>query len=294
VEGQDGAIWAGGVARTHSRIMRVGTDGSSLEIKVGDWTQDSYTIDTYSGASTGSIPGYPDYNLLLGNLITNADQGVLYSWGGCNTNSCTSQFQLTSINEGGTATTVGTSMGINLNGVEPANPILPILQRQDGTYVGELVAPYHSMVAFDQYGNEKWSVPGDSPQIATADNGVVGTSGTTYDSNGNATGPSGNANPNTASIIPVARTSAPHAADTSGSNRAAQAYDSGPVGNSLSAVQSWVSNVYQVVTGNVAQVSVPPVPLATPPNWSFAGANQSGNRTSSRCHDDRDDLIYQY
>jgi hypothetical protein len=43
------------------------------------------------------------------------------------------------------------------------------------------------MVRFDQTGNIMWSV-GDSPQIATADGGVIGISGTTYDSNGHATG----------------------------------------------------------------------------------------------------------
>jgi hypothetical protein len=44
------------------------------------------------------------------------------------------------------------------------------------------------MIAFDKSGKIKWSVPNDSPQIATADNGVIGASGITYDSNGRATG----------------------------------------------------------------------------------------------------------
>ena len=44
------------------------------------------------------------------------------------------------------------------------------------------------MVAFDASGNARWMVPNEIPQIATADGGVIGQSGITYDKNGNATG----------------------------------------------------------------------------------------------------------
>jgi hypothetical protein len=44
------------------------------------------------------------------------------------------------------------------------------------------------MAAFDASGNVRWSVPNEYPQIATADGGVIGQSGITYDQNGNATG----------------------------------------------------------------------------------------------------------
>jgi hypothetical protein len=44
------------------------------------------------------------------------------------------------------------------------------------------------MIGFDQSGNVKWSVPNDTPQIATSDGGVIGASGTTYDQNGNVDG----------------------------------------------------------------------------------------------------------
>ena len=60
----------------------------------------------------------------------------------------------------------------------------PVLQAQDGTFFG---TSDQGMVRFDQSGKIKWNV-GDSPQLATADNGVVGISGTTYDANGNVTG----------------------------------------------------------------------------------------------------------
>jgi hypothetical protein len=44
------------------------------------------------------------------------------------------------------------------------------------------------MVAFDASGSTHWIVPNETPQIATADGGVIGQSGITYDQNGSATG----------------------------------------------------------------------------------------------------------
>jgi hypothetical protein len=48
------------------------------------------------------------------------------------------------------------------------------------------------MIAFDATGSVRWIVPNEEPQIATADGGVIGQSGITYDQNGNATGQVGN------------------------------------------------------------------------------------------------------
>ena len=62
-----------------------------------------------------------------------------------------------------------------------------ILPAQDGTFYGT-DNTYSNLIHFDQSGNTIWSVPGDYPQIATTDGGVIGSSGITYDSNGNATG----------------------------------------------------------------------------------------------------------
>src|ERR1700674_3177145 len=66
----------------------------------------------------------------------------------------------------------------------------PVLQAQDGSFVGAADvgdARTPSMLAFDASGNVRWSVPNETPQIATADGGVIGKSGITYDQNGNAT-----------------------------------------------------------------------------------------------------------
>ena len=73
--------------------------------------------------------------------------------------------------------------------------IYPVLQTQDGSYAGYVgigpspgLATQYNMVAFNQSGSVIWSVPNDYPQIATADGGVVGSSGITYDNQGRATG----------------------------------------------------------------------------------------------------------
>ncbi len=71
--------------------------------------------------------------------------------------------------------------------------INPILQAQDGTYLGKGISSPDSMDAFDQYGNVKWSVPGFTPMMATADGGLIAQSlysgqYLAFDQNGAATG----------------------------------------------------------------------------------------------------------
>jgi hypothetical protein len=61
-----------------------------------------------------------------------------------------------------------------------------VLQAQGGTYYGN--DDKGNMIRIMQSGQTLWKVPGDYPQIATADGGVIGSSGTTYDSQGRATG----------------------------------------------------------------------------------------------------------
>src|ERR1700761_9344806 len=72
----------------------------------------------------------------------------------------------------------------------------PVLRAQDGSFVGTMSTSidgnvYNYMVGFDASGNIRWSVPNESPVIATADGGVIAQSGVTY-ANGNATGVMGN------------------------------------------------------------------------------------------------------
>jgi hypothetical protein len=74
--------------------------------------------------------------------------------------------------------------GFGSNSVPSA--VSPVLQAQDGTYYG--TDGNGNMINFSQSGNVIWSVPNDSPQIATADGGVIGASGITYDDQGRADG----------------------------------------------------------------------------------------------------------
>lgn len=94
------------------------------------------------------------------------------------------------------AVTSGTSVSV-LSGPEiggQSGTIEPVLQAQDGSFVGtaSVGGGGKSMVAFDGTGKVRWSVPNYSPQIATADGGVIATDncGTAviFDQNGNATG----------------------------------------------------------------------------------------------------------
>jgi hypothetical protein len=68
-------------------------------------------------------------------------------------------------------------------------PIQPVLQTQDGSFVGMVsAASGNLMISFDSAANLKWSVPNDTPFIATANGNVIGGSGNVYDGNGRSTG----------------------------------------------------------------------------------------------------------
>ena len=104
---------------------------------------------------------------------------------------------------------ISTGGGVSLSKVswpayDGAAPVQPILQAQDGSYIGTalLETPFRAgipiMVSFNQSGTQKWSVNGNyQPQIATADGGVIATTpagGTVkFEANGNATGQLGSA-----------------------------------------------------------------------------------------------------
>jgi hypothetical protein len=172
-----------------------------MEITIGDWSADSTTSCINEPGGSGGGGGaecafgswFPSYSgavpggQLLGNLITNADQGVLYSWSTsfCNQyGNCNYQNQLSTVATGGGASTVATGIGAQYQ-----QPIQPMLQRQDGTYVGTVSG---NMVAFNSSGQQIWNQPNYSPQVATSDNGVIATSqsgqAVTFDQNGNQSG----------------------------------------------------------------------------------------------------------
>jgi hypothetical protein len=147
------------------------------------------------------------------NLITNADQGVLLSFQalegsqsqttdvwcyapGC-PNEIPSDFisSTSSYNPGVTNSylaTISSGGGVSLatlNLPGQSGPIQPVLQRADGSYIGTVwTSGGSAMMAFTASGQPLWSQPNDTPQIATQGGGVIGSSGTTYDQNGNANG----------------------------------------------------------------------------------------------------------
>ena len=145
----------------HLMVLRIDSSGNYENIHVWDYTSD-------------------DIDLLdLGvSMITNADQGILLTW---------------SAGAGGMAVTAGSSVSlVSAPQVPGGDQVVPVLQAQDGSFIGttcRYCAPgYGDMVAFDASGTVRWIVPNETPQIATADGGVIGQSGITYDQNRNATG----------------------------------------------------------------------------------------------------------
>jgi hypothetical protein len=171
---------------THLRLLQVNSSGASQLFTILDANPPSPFGSRSAGLSLG--------------LISNADVGVVLTWSltfGANQD-LTTQF--------GMAITTGASVNVLSGPSVPGqqtshaddgsatglNPVVPILQREDGSFIGSVLFQTNpqqiNMVAFDASGNVLWSVPNEQPQIATADGGVIGQSGITYDANGNATG----------------------------------------------------------------------------------------------------------
>jgi uncharacterized protein YjdB len=172
----------------HLRVMRVGPDGSSSKTVVKDW--DSTYMIQYSdfpgsavdaAVTTGAIP-----NLSVG-MITNADQGIALSWEADTPSYCAKATRVP--NACTIQVPAASTYSFASNTVSTL--VWPALQAQDGSYYG--TDDNGNMIHFSQSGHTDWAVPNDSPKIATADGGVIGASGITYDSQGRATGQIANA-----------------------------------------------------------------------------------------------------
>jgi len=171
-------------------LMRVGTDGSSSQIDVKDWESKQMEQSIFEGSSTavqtGVIPTLP-----WAQMITNADQGTVLTWEADTPAYCASgtygfsacNTQVAAASTYGFATTVDTNVAYSGSTL---TPIYPALQAQDGSFYG--TDNNGNMISFSQSGNVIWSVPNDYPQMATADGGVVGASGITFDDQGRANG----------------------------------------------------------------------------------------------------------
>jgi len=215
----------------HLKVLRIDSNGAYTRMPIYDWAW---------GCS--EVFGFGGYQ------ITNAGTGVLFSW-------WADVPGMTITNGTSTSFVNGTVMPGQLDMVEP------MLQAQDGSFVGTVVAgseenPVQHMVAFDQGGGLRWSVPNYTPKIATADGGVIATNNDDisvmiFDSNGTATGQMAS--------LPI---------------------------------QSWTGNTYRL--GSIERLASVPTTLTVPPYWSVAATNPWGNGTSPLCHDARDQLIAEY
>jgi hypothetical protein len=181
-----GGVW-------HLMLMRVNSSGESDNIHIQDFPEPPNQGLLYSGQL-----------VIEASLITNADTGVLLTY------AALPQLLLLArpaqpkprdvpppiYATYGMAIVSGTSV----NAINTALPnqvgiLVPGVQAQDGSFVGSYQdgSGQTDMVAFDASGNVRWTVPNETPQIATDDGGVIGESGITYDANGTATGQIDNA-----------------------------------------------------------------------------------------------------
>jgi hypothetical protein len=155
------------VQTNHLTLLRVNSDGTSdLMSRFMEFTNEAASEESPIGEV---------------HMITNADTGILLTLG---TEDGNPPYYVT---------TTGTGFSAVRGQAVPArtNTVVPVLQAQDGSFVGtyyDLNASQTDMIAFDGGGNIRWVVPNETPQIATADGGFIGASGTTYDASGNATG----------------------------------------------------------------------------------------------------------
>lgn len=168
-----GIVAASYTGTVYFALLRMDTSGNASSIPLGNWN-----VAGNCGLQSGATVATP----INVTVITNADQGTVLTWQVMSSfNNNGAQGPTTTTNY--IASTSGTS--VVSQGTTPTL-LTPVVQAQDGTFYG--TDSNGNMDNFDQSGNIKWGVPGDFPQIATADGGVIGASGTTYDSSGNATG----------------------------------------------------------------------------------------------------------
>jgi hypothetical protein len=213
-----------GSVTTHFMLLRVDSSGAYDKVKIMDWTvpgpwgmQDGLTVNIITNADTGTLLTWeanPNAHSNIKRPATSGPASAMFR--GRRRPGREPRAPQMSPRQGygfgsgpvtyGMAVTTGTSVslvsapqvpGQDEYGDVPA--VIPVLQAQDGSFVGEYVAGYdanynyvYNMVSFDAAGNVRWIVPNEQPQIATDDGGVIGQSGIAYDSGGNATGQVGN------------------------------------------------------------------------------------------------------
>jgi hypothetical protein len=156
------------------KLLRVNSAGASDNIDIKTFTPESENAQLEVGYSS---------------VITNADTGVLLTWGAWNTYSWEPRQPPVPPNTQTYGIAVTTGTGVSVLDAPLVGQVNPALQAQDGSFVGSYGL---DMVSFDQSGSVRWIVPNYSPLMATADGGVIATSdyvsATVFDQSGNATG----------------------------------------------------------------------------------------------------------
>ncbi|MBZ5556722.1 MAG: IPT/TIG domain-containing protein [Acidobacteriia bacterium] len=202
---------------TKLHLLRVGPDGSSSDVVVDSWHESRSTVFTLSptypyyhetGTQTG--PAYVDFGGAGSNIITNADQGALFSWNvskQCYENSpqqdprrpwvtftqtdssCHSgilENHLSTMTNGALASDVVWSPGITYGA-----PVQPVLQLEDGSFAGTASTDSGQMLmVFDTVGRIKWTLPAYYPVMVTP-GGLIASGGAgtyAFDDSGASTG----------------------------------------------------------------------------------------------------------
>ena len=188
----------------HFRVLRVGPDGSSTKIVIADFAAVNLGTpnDTESGGYLYYSPSDPKQVSFVGpslrpRIVTNRDQGVLLTWTEYRADGGGKLLHhLTTLSSG------GVTSDVTLDPQSPFVPITPVLQKEDGTYIGvattnlsnsfagEGVPPTatnrDSLISFDLSGNisviasntyQLFNPPEGynyyRPILATSDGGVI-------------------------------------------------------------------------------------------------------------------------
>jgi hypothetical protein len=192
---------------TKLHFLRVGPDGTSTDAVVKQWTQNQTTIFSvginYPYHITETTVGPSNVEIDAWSVITNADNGALYSWQA--TEFCYADSEVgprTRVHLGPCATTPENHLTTSADGAIvtdviwnqggfPAVPVRPLLQLEGGAFAGTASSPTGNvLLVFDAGGQLKWTVPTLAPTLAVAEGGLIasGTGGTyQFDADGNAT-----------------------------------------------------------------------------------------------------------
>ncbi len=188
---------------SHLRLARVGTDGSTQKTVLGDWAG-YYNLtrinDGQGGGSIITLSPVPSGD--FESIMTSGDTGALFTWSVTYPGACSPQIRLQGVlfepncipitwDVKTTSTSTGTTTSVGH--LQPA----PVLQAQDGTFVGNAINTEDwttiNLAGFNQDGTVKWLGPSNYQALyTTSDGGGVAATNSgqyvSFDQAGNMTG----------------------------------------------------------------------------------------------------------